>query len=72
MQALQIREFLASVTPALSLHFIKISLQIANLQGRVRIQSRHYRPTSRKHSSRQDRQGDDPEPGRGERVCLSI
>jgi len=26
MQALQIREFLASVTPALSLHFIKISL----------------------------------------------
>jgi hypothetical protein len=33
MQALQIREFLASVTPALSLHFIRISLQIANLQG---------------------------------------
>ena len=30
MQALQIREFLPSVTPALSLHFIKFSLQIAN------------------------------------------
>jgi len=30
MQAPQIREFLANVTPALSLHFIKISLQIAN------------------------------------------
>jgi hypothetical protein len=30
VQALQIREFLASITPALSLHFIKISLQIPN------------------------------------------
>ena len=35
MQALQIREFLASVTPALSLHFIKISLQIANCREQV-------------------------------------